>query len=208
MKIQKKKDIYIYIPNKVDFLAHLIIHTGKHYIEKGAGIRNMCDIALYIKKYKKEIDFEKVYIICGEQNYAKIYSYIVSSLKVFFGLDVSGIKHENIECEKFIEYTLLNGVFGEHNDNSLYRQFTLDEKESSHGLIRLLFPSAKALENRYKYLKRFKYLLPVAWIQRIIYGRFTKKVKFSRMLSDVKGASDFSERRIKWLKELNLQEHH
>jgi hypothetical protein len=98
-------------------------------------------------------------------------------------------------------------VFGK-NDNVLIRQVSLDENENTKGLRRLFFPAAKTLENRYKYLKKSPYLLPIAWIQRILYGRFGKKVKFTRMLSDINDAMEFSEERLKWLRKLGLNDKH
>jgi hypothetical protein len=195
------------VPNITYFLAHVIIHTGRHYIEKGAGIRNLCDIALFISKYFEEIDFEILKKICKEQNYENIYCYVLSAVEQCFGFDLSKVDFERKKCDLFLEYTLLNGVFGK-NDNVLIRQVSLDENENTKGLRRLFFPAAKTLENRYKYLKKYPYLLPIAWIQRILYGRFGKKVKFTRMVSDINGAMEFSEERLKWLKKLGLNDKH
>jgi hypothetical protein len=197
----------MYVPNSTYFLAHVIIHTGRHYIEKGAGIRNLCDIALFISKYFEEIDFEILKAICKEQNYENIYCYVLNVTEQCFGLDLSRVDFERKNCDLFLEYTLLNGVFGK-NDNVLIRQVSLDENENTKGLRRLFFPAAKTLENRYKYLKKCPYLLPIAWIQRILYGRFGKKVKFTRMLSDINDAMEFSEERLKWLKKLGLNDKH
>jgi hypothetical protein len=196
-----------YLLEHTYFLAHVIIHTGKHYIERGAGIRNLCDIALYIDKYKGEINFDLLEELCKEQNYEKIYNYILNVMEQKFKLDISFIDFKRVNCDDFVEYTFINGVFG-RTDNVLLRQVSLDENNDTRGLRRLFFPSAKTLENRYKYLKKTPYLLPVAWVQRIIYGRIGKKVKFSRMLSDINGALKFSDERLQWLKKLGLNDKH
>ena len=197
----------IYTTSYTYFLAHTIIHMGKHYIEKGAGIRNLCDIALFVSKYKEQIDFGILKNICDEQNFTKIFNYTLNALNQWYGVVLSGVDFEKTDTEKFVEYFLTNGIFGKH-DNVLLRQFSLDEREDSKGLKRLLFPPVSTLRNRYKYLQKYPFLLPVAWIQRILYGRFTKKVKFSKMLKDIKGASGFSDTRLQWLKELDLIERH
>lgn len=197
----------IYVPGPTLFFAHMVIHTGKHYVEKGAGIRNLLDIALYIKKYAGEIDFKRVEEICREQNYSKIYNYILNVLTAQFGMDISFIDFEKTDTELFMEYTLLNGVFGRH-DNVLLRQMALDERENSHGVVRLLFPPVKTLETRYKYLKKFPFLLPVAWIQRVLFGIFVKKVNIGRMFKDIDEAVEFSDERLKWLGMLDLKDEH
>ena len=196
-----------YTLNPTFFLAHLIIHTGRHYIETGAGIRNLCDIALYIRDNKSKIDFTKLEEICCAQNFVKIYNYILNAVHIWYGVDLSEVNFEKKETDKFIEYFLLNGIFGRH-DNVLLRQFSLDERENSKGLKRLFFPPAKTLQNRYKYLRKYPFLLPIAWIQRIIYGKVGKKINFSRMFKDVRGAARYSDERIQWMKELDLVDKH
>ena len=63
---------------------HLIIHTGKHLTGSGAGIRNFCDIALFLQKYKEEIDFNIIGKACKEQGYFKVYKYIMAAMKQFW----------------------------------------------------------------------------------------------------------------------------
>ena len=189
------------------FLAHMIIHTARHFMQQGAGIRNLLDIALYINKFRDDIDFKAIETICKEQNYFKIYCYILNSVNLYFDVNISNIIYSKVNCDKFIEYMLLNGVFGK-NDNVLIRQIALDEDKDKRKWIRLFFPSVQALKNRYKYLRKFPFLLPIAWIQRIIYGRFNKKVTFLQMFKSTSEAFDFSDERIKRLGELGLDNKH
>ena len=106
-----------------------------------------------------------------------------------------------------MEYMLLNGIFGRHG-NVLLRQVSLDERTNSKGIVRLLFPPVSTLKDRYKYLRKFPFLLPVAWIQRVLYGKFVKKVSIKRMIGDISEATEFSEERLKWLVNLNLKDFH
>ncbi len=197
----------VFVPKPTLFLSHMIIHTGKHYVEKGAGIRNLLDIALFISKYKKEIDFVYLEEVCEEQNYSKIYRYILNALVEWFELDLSFVDFKAINTDLFMEYTLLNGIFGKHG-NVLLRQMSLDERENSHGLGRLLFPPVSTLKDRYKYLRKFPLLLPIAWIQRVLFGVFVKKVSVKQMIRDVDEATAFSDERIKWLSDLGLNKNH
>ncbi|MBQ9519465.1 MAG: nucleotidyltransferase family protein, partial [Firmicutes bacterium] len=57
----------VYTVSPTAFLLHLIVHTGKHYVSTGAGIRNLMDIALYTAKYKDKIDFDLIKAACEEQ---------------------------------------------------------------------------------------------------------------------------------------------
>ncbi len=196
----------VYKPEITLFLAHIIIHTGKHYVEKGAGIRNLLDIALILKAYKSEIDFIKLRKICKEQNYDKIYEYIMSTMSDYFNIKIKNIDAKK-NTELFMEYTLLNGIFGKHG-NVLYRQMALDERQNSHGIERLLFPPVSTLKKRYKYLRKFPFLLPVAWIHRVIYAKFVKKLSIKKMASGIVDATRFSDERMSWLKKLDLIDKH
>ena len=84
---------YVNYPVQTLFLSHMIIHTGKHYVERGAGIRNLMDIALYISKYKDKIDFKKVERICKEQNYSNIYNYVLNAINVWFKVKLDFITY-------------------------------------------------------------------------------------------------------------------
>ncbi len=189
------------------FLAHMIVHMGKHYVREGAGIRNLCDVALFVKKYKAEIDFDKVREICSEQNYVNTYSYIINAINKWYDVDVSGIYVEEKDCDLFMEYTMLNGIFGKQG-NTLVSQAAKHEDDSIKGIRKILFPTVKMLDYRYKYLKKMPFLLPVAWIQRIFSAMFRWKYSLKTMAGDMKEAVEFSEERVKWLKKLGLYDEH
>ena len=190
-------------PSETLFFIHLIVHTGKHLISEGAGIRNLCDIALFLNKYEKKIDFDVVEMACKEQGYYKIYCHLINAVAEWFDADIYNINIPKTNTEKFIEYMLLNGIFGKHG-NTVFSQLTkVENKDDSIGK-KLFFPSVNALKHRYKYLNNYPYLLPVAWIHRFFSAIFKRKFSVSRMSKDVRSALKYSETREKWLKELNL----
>ncbi|MBR1736661.1 MAG: nucleotidyltransferase family protein [Firmicutes bacterium] len=197
----------MYIPEPTLFLAHIIIHTGKHYIEKGAGLRNLCDIALYLKKNEDNIDFEKLEKLCREQNFYNIYTYIMCAVGKYYGVESARAKEEKYDSEKFIEYTLSNGVFGKM-DNVLVHQMAKPEDDKISGKRKLFFPSAKTLDYRYTYLKKYPFLLPIAWIHRFFSGVFCRGFSVFSMVRDLKEAEKFSDERLKQLDELGIKEKH
>ena len=187
------------------FLIHLIVHTGKHCLGAGAGIRNLCDIALYISKYSEEINFEIVDAACKEQKVWNIYVYIMNAIKQFFDVDISGIDVTRKDSEQFLEYMMLNGIFGKQG-NTIVPQAVKPEDDSIGGLRKILFPTVKMLDYRYKYLKRFPFLLPVAWIHRIFSAVFKWKYSIRQMTGDLKEAVVFSKERNKWVSKLKLKD--
>ena len=202
----RKKVMYennIKCPIPTYFLIHLIIHMSKHCVRAGAGIRNLCDIALYISKYKEKIDFDLVEKACLEQGFRTIYYYTMDTMNKWFDIDTSGINYEEKDCDKFIEYALLNGIFGKQG-NTLVAQITKHEDDNIYGLRKIFFPGIKILEHKYTYLKKFPVLLPIAWIHRLINGIVKWKYSIGQMSGDVKGAMEYSKERLKWLEELGL----
>lgn len=189
--------------NNTYFLIHLLVHTAKHCLREGSGIRNLCDIALFVNRYKDEIDFEVVKIACEEQKVFNIFTYIINAIEQWFDIDISDIDVEYKDTDKFVEYMLLNGIFGKHG-NSMVSQAAKHEDDSIDGIRKMLFPTVKMLDYRYKYLKKCPFLLPVAWVQRIFSALFKWKYSFRQMAGDMKEAIEFSEERKKWLNELEL----
>ena len=69
-----------------------------------------------------------------------------------------------------------SGIYGnanmsrKHSSNMTLDAVAADKsgKKISNTVWKSLFPSAKKLEGRYPYLKKYPILLPVAWIDRIL----------------------------------------
>lgn len=192
-------------PKPTYFLAHMIVHTGKHYIHEGAGIRNLCDIALFINQYKNEIDFQEVKRICRSEKFERIFVYLINIVGVWFGVDISGVEIEKIDTERFLTYSLAYGIFGKYG-NSLVCQVAKHEDDRIGSFRKIFFPTVKLLDYRYTYLKKYPFLLPVAWVQRFFAAIFKRKYSVRRMTGEVKEAVQFSNERRTWLEELGLWE--
>ena len=71
---------------------------------------------------------------------------------------------------------LVGGIYGasdlsrKHSSNMTLNAVADDKKgkKQSRNILRTIFPSAQSLEGRFTYLRRHPYLLPVAWICRIL----------------------------------------
>ena len=60
-------------------------------------------------------------------------------------------KYTELRCSRY-----KTGDYGEYMKNWIYEKW-----------YKRLFPSAKAIESRYTYLKKHKFLLPVAWVSHL-----------------------------------------
>lgn len=76
--------------------------------------------------------------------------------------------------EPLLHDTLCGGVYGSNDYTRLHSStVTLNAVKASRvgkksSVLSSIFPKKEYFERRYQYLKKHPYLLPVAWIQRIV----------------------------------------
>lgn len=171
----------VYTLAPTDHLFYLICHAFKHFLHSGFGIRQVCDIAMYAAEYGAQVDWQQVLENC-QQIHADVFAATLFAI---------GEKHLGFSAQKacypeawrelaedetaMLEDLLSSGIYGassmsrKHSSN-----ITLDAvaaqnrgKKAEASVRGSLFPSAKKLEGRYPYLKKWPVLLPVAWVSRI-----------------------------------------
>ena len=157
-------------------LLYLTLHTLKHFLHSGVGIRQICDIILFANKYGKDIDWQRFFTLCQNIN-AKDFSLAIFAI---------GEKHlnfrknaacfpENISLSAINEAPLLDDILS----SGVFGSATMSRKHSAGitfsavqgkkpTLFGRVFPAAKSLGNRYSYAKKIPLLLPVAWIHRLV----------------------------------------
>ncbi len=183
--------------------AFSIIHTAKHLIGVGCGLRSVLDAVLMLK-HRRNIDFEKVNEACKAQGYERVLSYIITIAEQFYGLRTDdGI--ERIDCEKLLEYMLDGGVFG-HTDESnvLIQQVAKQGGESVGAIRRIFFPPREMLAYKYQYVKKSPLLLPVAWVHRFFTAVFVRRHSIKGMAANINESVKYSKEHDEKLKELGL----
>ncbi len=162
-----------------DHLLYLILHAFKHFLHSGFGIRQVCDMVLFGNENGSNLDWDYLLGKCAA----------IRADKFAAALFTIGRKHLNFDPDRacypenwrsiavdeapLLEDLLRGGIYGAADRNRLHSSnMTLNAVSASKkgkrsvGVIRAAFPSAKALENRYPYLKSKPFLLPVAWVNR------------------------------------------
>lgn len=172
-----------------DHIFYLICHAFKHFLHSGFGIRQVCDIVMFANAYGAEIDWNKVYHNCCEIH-AEVFTAALFRIgKNYLVFDEEKSCYPSywmeitVDESAMLEDLLSSGVYGgstmsrKHSSNMTLEAVSADKqgKKSGLSLKKSLFPSAKSLETRYPYLKKYPYLLPVAWFSRIVkYGKEQK----------------------------------
>ena len=180
--IYKNRELYTL--SYTDHFLYLCCHAYKHFVHSGFGIRPVMDIIAMADKYAGDIDWTYIW--------SKLKETIADIL--FMNIFYIGEKYFGVSMEKFGGYSLiysdgrseglleekelLSDLFmaGVHGRSSIDRVqsslMTLDAVKNqdtsiNKSRIKALFPGVKEISGRYKFLKRFPFLLPVAWIMRI-----------------------------------------
>ena len=170
--------------NHTDHLLYLILHSFKHFLHSGFGIRQVCDINLYAMAYGKDIDWAYV-LGCLQEVRADLFA---------VAMFVIGEKYLNFDPEKacypdrwraihvdetaMLDDLLDSGVFGQsnmsrkHSSNITITAMIANNRGKKAprkgGILRSVFLPKSALVGRYPYLQKFPFLLPVAWLQRVL----------------------------------------
>ena len=168
--------------NHTDHLFYLICHSFKHFLHSGFGIRQVCDICLYANAFGAQIDWDKILQQC-EEIHAHLFAaalFRIGEKYLTFQPEIAcyPVQWRALEIDEtpMLEDLLDSGVFGtssmsrRHSSNMTLNAVSAGKqgKTSALSIFKTIFPSAKNLSGRYPYLKEKPYLLPVAWVDRIV----------------------------------------
>ncbi len=157
-----------------DHLLYLILHAYKHFLHGGFGIRMVCDIAIFSEKYSEEIDYSRVFRECKALRIERYAAALFSIGEKHLGFGFPEV-FRSVESDEMplLEDILSGGLYGVEDINRAHSStMTLNavaaskKGKRSGGALRSVFLPVKSLEGRYRYLKKHRFLLPVAWVQR------------------------------------------
>lgn len=178
--LHAKKDSGLrFVPDTEFHLIYIICHLAKHLSTGGAGIRMYLDVALYILRYDSVISWESTEEEFKKLGLERFFHTVLSAVNEWFYVKAS-CDFENFgeELSELLEFTLDSDIFGHSRDNSAIK-LRGEERSKRRTALKILFPPAEQLENRYTFLKRSRILLPLAWIVRVFknFGLIPKKIK-------------------------------
>lgn len=205
----------VYTMAPTDHLFYLICHAFKHFLHSGFGIRQVCDIILYANEYGSRIDWMQVLAHCREINADKFAAALfrIGSNHLVFDPEKAAYpkawRKIRVDEMPMLEDLLSGGVYGsaemsrKHSSN-----ITLDAvaaqkqgRKAKNAVVASVFPSAAKLVGRYPYLKKYPWLLPVAWISRLwTYFRETRRARDNNAADALKIGNE----RIELMKEYGI----
>lgn len=151
-------------------LLYLLIHLRKHFMNKGIGIRQFIDLAVYTKA---ELDWS---LLIHELKQLKLYSFaqkVYGLIAQWWGIKtpITGALEDSF-YERATEMILSAGVFGNESDdgsNHMINQIR-HGKTKTKFIKSWLFPSYENMIScrDYRALQGRQYLLPIFWLYRFV----------------------------------------
>ena len=186
---EKIQGVSVLTMGHTDHLFYLICHAFKHFLHSGFGIRQVCDIVLYANKYGRDIDWMEILAHCQEIHADLFTAALFKIGETYLGFDPERACYPQawrameVDEDELLEDLLSGGIYGasdmsrKHSSNITLNAVTAQKRgDKSHNhLLRTVFPSAQNMKNRYRYLDRYPFLLPVAWIDRV--WKYRKELK-------------------------------
>ena len=156
---------------------YLLTHIAKHVHGSGAGARMYLDIAAFIRHCGETLDWKWIHNQLVQLNLDTFAGVVFTAVEDWFGISCP-MPYAAVSqpvLEHFTAYTMEAGIFGHQNrDTALVKLKHADPGVSGNKARQLLkeaFPSAKTIQSRYTYLQDKPWLLPAAWVHRLIKNR-------------------------------------
>ena len=174
--------VTVYTLEYTSHFFYLICHAFKHFLHSGFGIRQVCDIVLFANASGGRIDWGKVLEQCRAIRAERFVAALlqIGEKYLVFSPDKACYPEEwkriQVDETALLEDLLSGGIYGDadmsrkHSSNITLSAMEAEKRGNSpgNGILKTLFPSAGYMRAQYAYVKKFPFLLPVAWLNRIL----------------------------------------
>lgn len=176
-----------------DFYVYFIVHTYKHFLNSGMGLRTVLDVYLYVSNLQEKLDFDYI-----EEQLKKLDAY---DFEQTFRSMAFKMFDENLEDRKWwdlfdvkeqemLSYVLDAGTYGNLENSVAHKMgYTKGEKKKTSDkakyIFRRLFPSMDTIEEFFPFFYKHKWAIPFLYIYRIGKIPFTRRKKVAGELKEV-----------------------
>lgn len=162
-----------------DHLLYLILHSLKHFLHAGFGVRQVCDICLFVRDYGAQVDWLDLARKLKAARSDVFGANLLEIGRAYLGFPAYPVPTEEwlasfggqLDCEDLLEDLLAGGIYGGNTEERLHSSLITLHAAGGEArekrLLRTLFPSWRELAGAYPYVARHRWMLPAAWGQRI-----------------------------------------
>lgn len=201
--------------NYTDHLFYLVCHAFKHFLHSGFGIRQVCDMVMFANAYGEKIDWSDVLRKCQAINADKFAAalFMIGEKYLVFDAEKSCYsddwKRISVDENALLEDLLMSGIFGDsdmsrkHSSMITLNAITAQKegKKAKANVLRTIFPDLKSMKGKYRYLEKYPFLLPAAWVQRILkYRKESQNSQGNKASESIK----IGNQRVELLKEYGI----
>ena len=196
-------------------LFYLICHAFKHFLHSGFGIRQVSDMIMFANAYGKYIDWSKVLKNCEEISADKFAAALFKIGEKYLGFSPEQAcygecwKAIKIDEKPLLHDLLVGGIYGD-SDMSRKHSSTLtlnavkaqkSGKKIKTNVFRAIFPSRSSMTAKFPYLEKYPFLLPMAYVARIVkYQKESKSMSGNKASESIK----IGNRRIELFKKYDI----
>ena len=212
-----------------DHFIFMALHMIKHFIISGLTVQMMMDVALYFKKYVSQIDIDRFWKTITSLHYDKLFNSILWAMIRYCGFsknDFPGVCSETPEQVEAILSDLEEGGWMGYTDkeareegwHEYNRQRLIKDKSNFRYLIYMvrwkwamymsgLFPDRNTLAQRYPYIQKRAWLIPYAWMHRLIF-RGTRAIRKGaltyQIVTDEEAINESAKSRLDLFRKLDM----
>lgn len=198
-----------------EHLIYQIFHIAKHFAFEGLPLRYLADITLYVNAYEKHINPSHFWNVMKELKYDVFCDAIFKICHHYLGMKNTLLlpEYKKYPLNEALLTDILAGgkETGANAENwaatdtlSLYfMRNTKATANHSSQKIHMLFPAPSELKDKFSYAKKYKFLLPIAWIHRII-GAASYAIYCKKHGTSSKDAYSKIDYRLELLKDLQM----
>lgn len=163
------------------------LHLIKHFLSKGAGIRQFYDVLIYVEYYKDEINWERFNMIMEQLGYNTFMSHVIGVGIEYLGFNSSSfpsVVYSKELLNKILIDVEMGGIFGiKANERAghylIYTQKRMGlnsekkfnrfvRKRLKPSVFQSLFLNKHTMTEKYPLLKKYPFMLPFFYARRII----------------------------------------
>ncbi|WP_133014349.1 nucleotidyltransferase family protein [Clostridium cuniculi] len=170
-----------------DLALHLCAHMASHMAISGFGVRQLADLVLLVEHKGNEIKWNEFREKAEKSGLTQFSTGMFKVCNYLFGMEIPKElnienKSEDDEIIKLVVNDIFTGgVYGQRDLSFSFRAqvgYDIDDDSTFSMLkryIQVILPPPSKLSDRYAYAKKYKILLPIAWIHHIYVGITSKE---------------------------------
>lgn len=179
--VQKKSTTYgdfLSMPPH-EHMLYLLLHSFKHFMVCGVGLRQVCDIGLWAREYSENVDWEllrsQLSSVRADKFAAAQFKIARECLGLEFSLPLVWEKMLNkVEICDMLDDMFDGGLYGSssldrlHSSTAVLSAVRADQTGKKANVLESVFPKFSYMAVKYDYVKKYPILLPIGWADRII----------------------------------------